>query len=50
MHEIKIMAEEVGFSINKLSENIVIYLIMDHIKTIKLLLTNLKSKYNVIVL
>jgi len=48
VYDIKIMTEEVSFSIRKLPENISLYLIVDHTKTRKLLLTNLKSKYNVI--
>jgi hypothetical protein len=47
MYEIKIRAEE---SINKLLKNTLLYSIVGHTKTRKLLLTELKTKHNVIVL
>jgi hypothetical protein len=50
VHDIKIMMEEIGLSIRKLPENTSLYPIIGQTKTIKLLLTILKTKYNVIVL
>jgi hypothetical protein len=44
------MMEEIGLSIRKLPENTSLYPIIGQTKTIKLLLTILKTKYNVIVL
>jgi hypothetical protein len=43
------MAEEIGFLIRKLSKNTLFYPIIGQTKTRKLLLTELKTKHNVIV-
>ena len=50
MHDIKVMAEEIGLLIRKLLEYTLIYLTVGQIKTRKLLLTELKTKHNVTVL
>ena len=50
MHDIKVMAEKIGFPIRKLLENSLLYPIMGQTKTRKLLLIGLKTKHNVIIL
>ena len=50
VHDVKAMAQEIGFPIRKLPENTLFYLIMGHTNTMKLLLTALETKYNVTVL
>jgi len=49
MHDVKVMAEEIGLSIKKLLENILFYPILGQTKTRKLLLTKLETKHNFIV-
>jgi hypothetical protein len=44
------MKEEIGLPTRKLPENTLFYPIVSQIKTRKLLLTRLKTKYNVIIL
>jgi hypothetical protein len=50
MHDIKIMAENIGLSIKELPENTSFYPIVGQTKTRKLLLTGLKTKHNITVL
>ena len=50
MHDIKVMAEEIGLPIRKLTGNTLLYQILSQTKTKKLLLTELKTKHNVTVL
>jgi len=50
VHDIKVMVEEIGLPIKKLLENTSLYTIVSQIKTKKLLLIELKTKHNVIVL
>jgi hypothetical protein len=50
VHDVKVMAEEIGLPIRKLLENASLYPVVDQTKTRKLLLTRLKTKHNVIVL
>ena len=50
VHNIEVMTKEIDFPMKKLPENTSLYLIMGHTKTRKLLLTELKTKHNVIVL
>jgi len=50
MHDIIIMTEEISLPIRKLLKNTLLYPIVGHTKTRKLLLNELKNKYNVIVL
>ena len=45
-----VMEEKIGLLIKKLPENTSLYPIIDQTKTRKLLLTRIKTKYNVIVL
>jgi hypothetical protein len=49
VHGINVMAEKIVLPIRKLSENTLFYPIMGQTKNIKLLLTELKTKHNVIV-
>jgi hypothetical protein len=50
MHDIKIMAEEISLPLKKLIENTLLYSIIGHIKTTKLLLTGFKIKHNISIL
>jgi len=50
MHDIKVMVEKIDLSIKKLPENTLFYLIVGQTKTMKLLLTGLKTKHNITVL
>jgi len=50
VHDIKVMAEEIGLSIRKLPENTLIYLVVGQTKIRKLLLIGLKTKHNITVL
>jgi hypothetical protein len=50
VHDVKVMAEEIGLPIRKLLENASLYPVVDQTKTRKLLLTRLETKHNVIVL
>jgi hypothetical protein len=50
VHNVKVMAEEIGFPIRKLPKNTSFYLIVGQTKTKKLLLTLLENKHNVTVL
>jgi hypothetical protein len=50
VHDVKVIAKEIGLPIKKLLENTSLYLIVGQIKTRKLLLTGLENKYNVTVL
>jgi hypothetical protein len=50
MHGIKVIAEEIDLPIRKLTGNTLLYQILSQAKTKKLLLTELKTKHNVIVL
>jgi hypothetical protein len=47
VHDIKVMTENIGLPIKKLSENISFYSIVGQTKIRKLLLTGLKTKHNV---
>jgi hypothetical protein len=47
---IKVIAEEIGLPIRKLTGNTLLYQILSQTKTKKLLLTELKTKHNVTVL
>jgi hypothetical protein len=50
VHDIEVMTKKINFSMKMLPENTSLCLIMGHTKTRKLLLTELKTKHNVIVL
>jgi len=50
VHDVKVMAEEIGLPIRKIAENTSLYLIIGQTKTRKLLLTGLETKHNVTVL
>ena len=50
VHDVKVMAEQIGLPIRKLPKDTSLYLIMGQTKTRKLLLTKLKVKHNVTVL
>ena len=50
VHDVKVMAEEIGLPIRKLPKNTSFYPIIGHTKIKKLLLIGLKTKQNVIVL
>jgi len=50
MHDIQIMAKDISLPIRKLQKTTLFYLIMDHTKTRKLLLTGLKIEYNILIL
>jgi len=49
VHDVKVMAKEIGILIRKLPKNTLLYLVMGQTKTRKLLLTGLETKHNVIV-
>lgn len=46
----QILTEDISFPIKKLIENTLLYIIIDHTKTRKFLLTGLKTKYNILIL
>jgi hypothetical protein len=50
VHDVKVMAEEIGLPIRKITENTSLYLVIGQTKTRKLLLTGLETKHNVTVL
>jgi len=50
VYDIKVIAEEIGLPIRKLTGNTLLYRILSQTKTKKLLLTELKTKHNVTVL
>jgi len=50
MHDIKVMAENIGLLITKLTKNTLFYPFIGQSKIKILLLTGLKIKYNVIIL
>jgi hypothetical protein len=50
MYDIRVMTGDIGLPIRKLLENTLLYPIIGQTKTMKLLLTRLKTKHNVIVL
>jgi hypothetical protein len=50
VHDIKVMAKEIGLLTRKFLENASLYLVLGQTKTKKLLLTGLETKYNVTVL
>jgi hypothetical protein len=50
VHDIKVIVEKISLLIRKLPENTLFYPIMGHAKTRKLMLTELKTKHNIIVL
>jgi hypothetical protein len=50
VYDIKVIAEEIGLPIRKLTGNTLLYQILSQTKTKKLLLTKLKTKHNVTVL
>jgi len=50
VHDVKVMAEEIGLPIRKIAENTSLYLVIGQTKTRKLLFTGLETKHNVTVL
>jgi len=50
VHDIKVMAKEIGLLTRKFLENASLYPVVGQTKTKKLLLTGLETKYNVTVL
>jgi hypothetical protein len=50
VHDVKVMAEEIGLPIRKFSQNTSLYLVVGQTKTRKLLLTRLETKHNVTIL
>jgi hypothetical protein len=50
MHDVKVIAEEIGLPIRKLPENTSLYLVVGQTKTRKLLPTRVEIKHNVTVL
>ena len=50
LHDVKVMAKEIGFPIRKLLENTLLYLVVGQTKTRKFMLIGLETKHNVTIL
>jgi hypothetical protein len=50
LHDVKIVAKEIGLPIRKLPENTLLYPVVGQTKTKKLLLSELETKHNVTIL